>query len=69
MTTRTEQAREYARSMRGRYREVSEEAGVTYWWLARFAQGGIKSPGSDKVDALLAHRDAGQAKAEVRKAS
>lgn len=55
--TRTEQARVYARSKRGQFKRLEAETGLTYWWISRFAQGGIKNPAADRVDRLLAHRD------------
>lgn len=42
---------------RGRWRKISEETGVNYWWIHKFMGRGIKKPGFEQTSALLAYRD------------
>lgn len=54
---RTEQAREYARTLKGRWPELCASTGLGYQWLSKFVQGRIRAPRAKFIDALLAHRD------------
>lgn len=36
----------------GRYRFVAEKSGVSYEWLAKFANGRIPNPGIESIDKL-----------------
>lgn len=53
---RTEQAREYIRSQRGRWKPLCEDAGLSYNWVMKFAQGKIESPSARLIDKVLAHQ-------------
>lgn len=61
---RTEQAREYVHTWKGRWPELCAESGVQYQWLTKFSQGVIKEPRARLIDALLAHRDLAVLKAK-----
>ena len=53
---RTEQARKYVVSLRGRYTWLSMQTGLNAHWIAKFGQGAIKDPAACKVDMLLTHK-------------
>jgi hypothetical protein len=48
---RTEQLRQKAKQF-GRYRFVSDQSGVGYEWLTKFASGKIENPRVDNIAAL-----------------
>jgi len=46
---------EYLDTNRKYLHRISDESGVGYWWIQKFLQGRIKSPGVDKIEAILRH--------------
>lgn len=53
---RTEQARDYLCSQRGRLRALSKEAGLSYNWVMKFTQGHIQYPSARLIDRVLAYQ-------------
>ena len=52
-----DQARTYVLTFPGTLRDLADEADVGYEWLRKFKNDKIPSPGVDKIDKLLAHRN------------
>lgn len=50
----TEQTRASLRTLRGEWPSIAKAAGLSYWWLLKFAQGQIKEPGATKLEKLRA---------------
>lgn len=50
----TEQTRSELRSLRGQWPSIASSAGLSYWWLLKFAQGQITEPGATKLEKLRA---------------
>ena len=55
---RTEQAREFIRSRRGKWPEMVEATGLNYQWISKFAQGVIKDPRARFIDVVLEYQAA-----------
>lgn len=48
-----EEIREYLDEQRGRWPQIAEQSGVSYWWITKFmSKKSIPNPGYDKVLAL-----------------
>lgn len=47
-----EATRNTLRSHRGTWPDIAQSAGLSYWWLLKFAQGQIKEPGAAKMEKL-----------------
>lgn len=50
----TETTRTALRTLRGDWPEIAKSAGLSYWWLLKFAQGQIREPGATKLEKLRA---------------
>ncbi len=56
-----ESARKRLESQRGEWPRLCREAGLTYWWVTKFAQQRIAEPGHTKFIKLLAWLDKAEA--------
>ena len=48
----TEEARQRLRACKGHYPEIARDSGRSYAWVLKFADGTIKDPGNDCIEAL-----------------
>lgn len=46
---------DYLETQRGSWPKIAEEAGVTYTWITKVAQGAIANPGIRDIQKLLDH--------------
>lgn len=71
----TEQTRNQLHTYRGEWPVIAKTAGLSYWWLLKFAQGQIKSPSANRLETLRnglhrhATRKVAALQAEIRKHS
>lgn len=52
-----EATRTHLRRHRGEWPDIATSAGLSYWWLLKFAQGQIKEPGASKIEKLRQELD------------
>lgn len=45
-------------SQKGNWPELCRQLQLGYEWMGKFSRGFIKSPSADKVDAILAYKEA-----------